>query len=106
MISVLPVPVGPETRITESRKKPPPHIASSSALPEVMRAADDFCFSSRAESGITTIPSPGTIVNGHSPFWWVGAPELEDLDRPPPHLRPAAQLRRMMTLSETNSSTP
>ena len=69
--SVLPVPVGPETRITESRKKPPPSIASSSSLPEVMGAADDFCLTSRAESGITTMPWLGTIVSGHSPFWWV-----------------------------------
>ena len=66
--SVLPVPVGPETRMIESRKKPPPHMASSSALPELIRVSDDFCFSSRAESGMTTMPWPGTIVNGHSPF--------------------------------------
>ena len=41
-ISVLPVPVAPETRMIESRKNPPPHIASSSALPEAMRSVDDF----------------------------------------------------------------
>ena len=55
-ISVLPVPVAPETRMTESRKKPPPHIASSSALPDEMRTFDDFCSSSIAESGMTTMP--------------------------------------------------
>ena len=67
--SVLPVPVGPEMRMIESRKNPPPHIASSSGVPELIRTADDFCSSARADSGITTIPCPGTIVNGHSPFW-------------------------------------
>ena len=102
---VLPVPVGPETRITESRKKPPPHIASSSALPEVMRASDDFCFSSSAESGITTIPSSGTIVNGHSPFWWV-VPRNLRISTVRRRTSSWSVLRRMMTLSETNSSTP
>ena len=69
-VSVLPVPVAPETRITESRKKPPPHISSSSALPDVIRTFDDFCCSWIADSGITTTPPSGTIVNGYSPFWW------------------------------------
>ena len=68
-ISVLPVPVAPETRMTESRKKPPPHSPSRSELPEVMRTLDDFWVSSIADSGMTTMPEPASTVNGNSPFW-------------------------------------
>src|SRR6185295_5240895 len=61
-VNVLPVPVAPETKTIESRKKPPPHISSSSATPEVIRLVEDFCFNSKAESGMTTIPSFGKTV--------------------------------------------
>jgi hypothetical protein len=67
-MSVLPVPVAPETRMIESRKKPPPHIASSSSLPDAIRRVVDFCRSWIEESGMTTTPSSLT-TKGNSPFW-------------------------------------
>ena len=67
-VVLVPVPVAPERRITESRKNPPPHIESSSEFPDEMRTSDDFCRSSIAERGIATIPCFAMMVNGYSPF--------------------------------------
>ena len=70
-ISVLPVPVGPETRMIESRKKPPPHIASSSATARGDAQRRTTSASARSpRAGSRRSPRPATIVNGHSPFWW------------------------------------
>ena len=104
-IRVLPVPVAPETRMTESRKKPPLHMLSSSGMPEVMRTLEERCWSSSAESGMAMMPSPGTIVNGYSPFWWI-VPRNLRISSVCRRFSSSRTLRRMITLSATTSSTP
>ena len=73
--------------------------------PEVIRLSEDFCFSSRAASGMATTPCPGTIVNGHSPFR-CSVPRNLRTSRVRRRTSWSSTLRRMITLSDTNSSTP
>ena len=103
--SVLPVPVAPETRVTESRNKPALHISSSSARPEVMRTLVDPAVRSVPASGMTTMPSPGRIVNGNSPEWW-STPRIFSTSTVRRRDSSSRRLRSTRTLSQTNSSTP
>ena len=86
-------------------QNPPPHIASRSALPDEIRTSDDFWRSWIAESGITTRPLPGMIVNGTSPFWW-SVPRNFRISTVRRRFSPSSTLRRIITLSAMNSSTP
>lgn len=104
-ISVFPVPVAPERRITESRKKPPPHIPSSSALPEVMRTLEELCVSGMPERGMTTIPRSAVTVKGNSPRW-CRAPRILSTSMVRRRRSSVSRLRRITTLSATNSSSP
>jgi hypothetical protein len=104
-VSVLPVPVAPETRMIESRKKPPPHIRSSSSLPEVMRMSDERCLSSMAESGITMMPVLGDDREGELALLVV-VPRNLRISMVRRRFSSSSTLRRMTTLSATNSSTP
>jgi hypothetical protein len=67
-VSVLPVPVAPETRITESRKNPPPHMRSSSGLPDEIRTSDDFWRKLDGGERDHHEPPVRTMVKGNSPF--------------------------------------
>jgi hypothetical protein len=58
-----------------------------------------------AERGITTRPPSGMIVNGTSPFWW-SVPRNFRISIVRRRFSPSRTLRRIMTLSAMNSSTP
>lgn len=62
--SVLPLPVAPLTRISESRKLPPPSIVSRSGLPSETRSLEAGVSSAYADSGSTLTPLTGSIANG------------------------------------------
>ena len=67
-ISVLPVPVAPVIIISASRYIPPPHIASSSALPSEIRSAEPAASPSIGENGTISMPDFALITNGNSPL--------------------------------------
>ncbi len=97
--------MAPDTSTTESRKNPPRHISSSVSLPEVIRTVDEACVRLMADSGITMIPRPAAMVNGNSPVW-CDEPRNFRISMVRRRFSSAATLRRMMTLSATNSSIP
>ena len=103
--NVLPVPVAPETRVTESRNMPALHISSSSARPEVIRSLVEPAVRSVPARVMTTMPSPGRIVNGNSPARW-STPRIFSTSTVRRRDSSSRRLRSTRTLSQTNSSTP
>ena len=104
-IRVLPEPVGPDTMTTESRKKPPEHMRSSEPLPVVTLSLDAGGLSAIRDIGRTTTPSCCTIVKSHSPER-CSAPLNFRTSNVRRRFSRSGTLRRMTTLSATNSSTP
>ena len=101
---VLPVPVAPVAKMIESLKKPPPHISSSRGTPELTRTLDERWVSRIAPSGKILMPW-APIVKGNSPFICV-VPRNLRISTVRRRRSPSSTLRRITTLSETNSSTP
>ena len=102
--SVLPVPVAPVARMIESLKKPPPHISSSFGTPELSRTLEDRWVSRMAPRGKMFTPW-APMVKGNSPFIWV-VPRSLRISTVRRRRSPSSTLRRITTLSLTNSSTP
>ena len=70
----------------ESRKNPPPHIASSSALPEVIRGVGRLLLQLQRRERDDDDPLAGDDRERPLALLVVGAAELEDLDGPPADL--------------------
>ena len=73
--------------------------------PDEMRAFEDFMLSVIADRGMTITPPRGTIVNGYSPFWW-SQPRNFRISIVRRRVSSSSMLRRIITLSAMNSSTP
>ena len=101
---VLPVPVAPVARMIESLKKPPPHISSSLGTPELTRTFELRWVRRIAPRGNTLMPWL-PMVKGNSPFMWV-VPRSLRISTVRRRRSPSSTLRRITTLSDTNSSTP
>ena len=105
VVSVLPVPVAPDTSVIESLNSPPPHMSSSCSLPDVTRVSDERDASSMLNSGITRMPAPGSTVKGYSPLRSL-VPRSLSTSTVRRRFSSSSKLRKMTTLSATNSSTP
>ena len=88
----------------ESLKKPPPHISSSRGTPELTRTLELRWVRRIAPSGKMLMPWD-PIVKGNSPFMWV-VPRSLRISTVRRRRSPSSTLRRITTLSLTNSSTP
>ena len=101
---VLPVPVAPVARMIESLKKPPPHISSRRGTPELTRTLELRWVRRMAPSGKMLMPWE-PMVKGNSPFMCV-VPRNLRISTVRRRRSPSKTLRRITTLSLTNSSTP
>ena len=88
----------------ESLKKPPPQSLSRFSTPEETRTLDERWVRRIAPKGKILIPS-FVMVKGYSPFMWV-VPRSFKISTVRRRRSPSKTLRTMITLSETNSSTP
>jgi hypothetical protein len=82
-VSVFPAPLGPTSRMIASLKNPPPHIWSSSLLPEETRIWE--ARERRDEEGQRDDGEPVARVDGEQPLpgaVWRAA-HLDDLDGSP-----------------------